>query len=195
MTSQGCARAAWQWLLVIAAAPLPAAETYRIDAPQSRVEILARRFGIVWLRADFREVGGEFVLDRTGSQSRVEVTVAANAVETPDRRWTARLRSTEWLDTQRYPQIVFRAGPARIALADSARVSGRLTVRGVTRPETLIVDQLDCLSAGVPSAGHCLFSAHTRILRSDFDLPHGFWLAGDEVEIAVSGSARRVNPK
>ena len=194
MAPQDFARAALPWLLALSAVPLSAAETYRIDTQPSHVEILVRRFGIVWLRASFREVSGEFVLDRTGNQSRVEVAVVANTVEVPDRHWTARLRSADWLDTRHYPQIVFRAAQARLSTGNSATVSGRLTLHGITRPETLIVDEVDCLAAARP-APRCTFSAHAQVLRSNYGLPHGFWLAGDEVEIAISGSARRISSK
>jgi polyisoprenoid-binding protein YceI len=92
------------------------------------------------------------------------------------------LRSAEWLDAQRYPQMTYHS--SHIELDEQRAVaSGDLTLHGITRPVVLTVTLLDC-----PTAAQCQFAAHGRIRRSEFGLPHGFWSGGDQVDITISGS-------
>ena len=72
-----------------------------------------------------------------------------------------------------------------------AVASGQLTLHGITRPVTLQVVRLDCSGESTVPDHPCGFAARANIKRSDFGLPHGFWLAGDQVEISVNGAALR----
>jgi polyisoprenoid-binding protein YceI len=177
-------------LLLLMVLEAQATDTYRLDAIHTQVSFDVRRFGILWFTAHFRDVSGSFVIDREGSESRVDVAVQTDSVECPDPRWTARLRSKEWLDTQRFPEMTYRSIQVEFDGAGRAIASGQLTLHGVTRPVTLNVSQLDCSNQPSGSTGYCGFVAHAHIKRSDFNLPHGFWQAGDRVEISISGSAK-----
>lgn len=171
----------WWLLLLLAACRSEATESYRLDSTNTRVGFTVQHFGFEWIDAHFGDMSGEFVLDRTGPASQVDVTVAIASLDCHDPRWSARLRSAEWLDAQRFPQMTYHS--TRIELADQRAVaSGNLTLHGVTRTVVLTVTLLDCL-AGSP----CRFAAHGRIRRSEFGLPHGLLTGGDQVEISISG--------
>jgi len=172
----------WALLGFLAALHPAAAETYRLDPANTRVAFEVLHFGIPWASAHFRSVSGEFAIDRAGAASRIDVRVPIASLECNDPRWNARLLSAEWLDAQRYPQMLYRAD--RILLGDGwAMASGLLTLHGVTREVVLDVNLRGCKSSGA-----CQFSAHGRIRRSDFGLPHGFWTGGDQVEISIGGT-------
>ncbi|HEY2401905.1 MAG TPA: YceI family protein, partial [Steroidobacteraceae bacterium] len=113
--------------------------------------------------------------------NRVDVTVGIASLECSEARWNDRLRSAQWLDAARYPQMSYHS--SQIEVQDEHAISsGELTLHGITRAVVLTVTFLDC----PPGAG-CQFAAHGRIRRSEFGLPHGFWSGGDQVEIAISG--------
>jgi len=177
-------------ILLLVVTRASAAEVYRLDSGQTRVEFDVERFGLHWVGAHFRDFQGDFVFDRTGADSRVDVTVQTESVDCDDSHWNPQLRSPQWLDVQRFPLMTYRS--RRIQFLDEERVeaSGELTLHGVTRSVVLEVSQLHCSGAAgdVPS---CRFVARARVRRSDYDLPHGFWTGGDQVDITITGVGTR----
>jgi polyisoprenoid-binding protein YceI len=168
------------WLLASVA---QATEVYRLDSSNTQVSFTVQRLGFQWVSARFSDVSGEFILDRAGPKSRVDVTVGIASLESSEPRWNDRLRSAEWLDAERYPHMTYHS--SHIELEEQHAVAnGDLTLHGITRQVVLTVTVLNC-----SAAGGCQFSAHGRIRRSEFGLPHGFWSGGDQVDIAISGAA------
>jgi polyisoprenoid-binding protein YceI len=168
-------------LLALTALRLEAAETYRLDSSNTHVSFAVQHLGIQWVTARFSDISGQFVVDHSGAASRVDVTVGMASLECAEPRWNERLRSADWLDVQRYPQMTYHS--SRIEMAGQRAVaSGELTLHGVTRPIVLNVSLLKC------SSGHCQFAAYGHINRSEYGLPHGFWAGGDKVDIAISGA-------
>jgi polyisoprenoid-binding protein YceI len=175
-----------QWLPVVASLAVSleveAAEQYQLDAGNTQVAFVVQYLGIRWVTARFSDISGEFVIDRTGPASRVDVSVGVGSLDCSEPSWNERLRSTEWLDVQHYPRMIYHS----ISIERSeqrAVANGELTLHGVTRPIVLEVIFLEC-----PAAGSCQFTAHGRIRRSEYGLPHGFWTGGDQVDVNISGS-------
>jgi len=171
------------WIVLLAGAGTAhSAEHYSLNSTNTQVSFVVQHLGFQFVSAHFPDINGEFVLDRAGAQSRVDVTVGIATLECSEPRWNDRLRSADWLDVERYPQMTYHS--SHIEVADQHAVAnGSLTLHGITRPVVLTVSFLDC-----PGGGRCQFSAHGRIRRSEFGLPHGFWSGGDQVEIAISGT-------
>jgi polyisoprenoid-binding protein YceI len=163
-----------------------AADVYHLDPGATQVGFAIDRFGLHWVSAHFRSFDGDFVFDREGSASRVDVTVRTESIDCGDSRWNPRLRSSEWLDVQRYPLMTYRSRKIEFEGGDRAVASGELTLHGVTRPVVLRVGRLDCqLRSDIGPV--CRFMAQARVNRSDYGLPHGFWTGGDEVDISIDG--------
>ncbi|HWM70955.1 MAG TPA: YceI family protein [Steroidobacteraceae bacterium] len=175
-------QAKWGLIVWLLACPAQATELYRLSSTNTQVAFFVQHLGFQFVNARFSDINGEFVLDREGPASRVDVAVGIASLECSDPHWNGRLRSAEWLDAQRYPQMTYHS--SHIELDEQRGVaSGDLTLHGITRPVVLTVTLLDC-----PTAAHCQFAAHGRIRRSEFGLPHGFWSGGDQVDITISGS-------
>lgn len=182
------------WLgLSLLALGAQAADAYRIEPARTQASFTVRRFGVKWIGARFSKLDGRFTLDRNGAGSSIEVSVHTDSLEGLDSDWNTRLRSKDWLDTQRYPQMTFRSSHVEYRGNGGVAV-GQLTLHGVSRPVLLNISRLECGEAAPGTAPVCSFSATTNIRRSDFNLPHGFWVAGDAVEISVSGTAARGEP-
>ena len=179
------------WLLLcLAPLHVQAADSYRLDAVHTQISFNIQHFGVLWVSARFPEFDGEFVLDRRGSASRVDVSVQMASVDCSDSRWNGRLRSADWLDVQRYPQMSVQSHQVVFNDGSRAVASGELTLHGVTRAVGLEINQLRCSNSSVAGAS-CSFFAHARIKRSDYGFAHGFWTGGDQVDIAISGVALR----
>jgi len=172
----------WMLVLVLSAWRAEAGESYRLDSANTRVSFAVQYLGFQWVNARFRDISGVFLLDRSGSNSRVDVTVAIDSLDCSEPRWNERLRSPEWLDVQHYPHMTYHSNSIELD-EERAVANGDLTLHGVTRPVVLTVTLLKC-----STGQRCQFAAHGRIKRSEFGLPHGFWAGGDQVDISISGA-------
>ena len=172
----------WMLVLVLSAWRSEASESYRLDSTNTRVSFAVQYLGFQVVNARFWDISGIFLLDRSGVNSRVDVTVAIASLDCSEPRWNERLRSPEWLDVQHYPHMTYHSNSIEL---DEGRAvaNGDLTLHGVTRPVVLAVTLVKC-----STGERCQFTAHGRIKRSEFGLPHGFWTGGDQVDISISGA-------
>jgi polyisoprenoid-binding protein YceI len=126
----------------------------------------------------------------------------ARELWTGDPARDAHLRSPDFLDVERFPQITFRGSDVRLRGASEAVVLGELTIRGVTRVVGLDVHYLgqwqtpwweDGVDKGPKTRAG--FLATTRINRQDFEvrwnsvLDLGGVVVGDEVTITIDAEA------
>jgi polyisoprenoid-binding protein YceI len=162
------------------------ADLYRLDTVNSRISFNIQHLGVLWVSARFPDFSGAFVLDHVAGASRVDVSVQMASIDCSDSHWNSRLRSADWLDVQRYPQMTFHSNQVEFTGDGRAVANGELTLHGVTRPVGLAISGLSC-SAVRAATDSCSFSAHARIKRSDFGFAHGLLIGGDTVDIAISG--------
>ena len=124
---------------------------------------------ITKVRGRFTDFRGRIVIGESPQQSSVEVTIDAARVNSGDDARDDHLRSPDFLDVEHYPTITFRSTEVDIGPHGSAKVTGDLTVKDVTRPVTLDVD-FDGAQPD-PWGGQRLgFSASTEINREDWGL-------------------------
>ena len=175
---------AWTVALLIAPLSLGA---HGLDAGNTQLTLEVRRFGLPWLSAQFHELRGEFTPTRQGG--RLQVIVSTESIDCRDGAWNERLRSPQWLDTQRFPQMRYQSSGIEVT-GSSATVHGQLTLHGVTRPLTLRITDLQCRAAAAHEPLACTFLGRGELRRSEFGLPHGFWQGGDAVQVLVRGVDR-----
>jgi polyisoprenoid-binding protein YceI len=177
-----------------AAAPVPAGE-YRLDKSHASLTFQVNHLGFSWYTAEFNEFDARLSFDPANpAAARIEATIAADSLElpAPPPGFTETLKGPQWLDTAKYPEIVFRSTAVEPTGADTARITGDLTLHGVTRPVTLEAT----FNGGY--AGHPMdpnarigFSARGSFKRSDFGIAYGIPApgttmgVGDEVRIAI----------
>jgi polyisoprenoid-binding protein YceI len=167
---------------------VPPPGRWSIDPAHSELQFIARHMMIAKVRGRFREFSGTLNIAEVPEQSWVEVTIKAASIDTGDQQRDAHLRSPDFLDVERYPELRFRSTSVREGDGDRWQVTGDLTIRDVTRPVTLDVEY--CGAATDPwgklRAG---FLASTEIDREEFDitwnqaLESGGFLVGRGVRI------------
>jgi polyisoprenoid-binding protein YceI len=148
---------------------IPEAGTYTLDQGHTTVEFIGRHLMITKVRGRFTGFGGRIVIGDTPEQSSVEVTIDASSVHSGDDSRDAHLRSPDFLDVEAHPAIGFRSTGVELGRDGTARVTGDLTIKGVTRPVTLAVEFDGAQSD--PWGGRRLgFSASAEINREDWGL-------------------------
>ncbi len=116
---------------------------YALDPNHSTVTVSVRRFGISNYVLRFNTVSGTLHFNAEDpTQSSIEATVDVTSLDTPysgARDFDAELQNSSWLDSTGFPQATFRSTTVESTGANTARVTGDLTLRGATRPVTFDV--------------------------------------------------------
>lgn len=113
-------------------------ETYLIDPTHSRIGFVARHAMVTKVRGAFTEVEASGYLHAEDpTRSTLEAVIQAASIDTgnPDR--DTHLRSGDFLDVEHHPEITFTSTAIEQVEDTRFRVSGDLTIRGLTRPVTL----------------------------------------------------------
>ncbi|MGR7026931.1 YceI family protein [Geodermatophilus sp. URMC 62] len=108
---------------------------YTIDVAHTRIGIRARHAMVTTVRGAFTDFAGEAHLDVLHPEaSRVTIRIRTASIDTGQADRDAHLRSPDFLDVERYPEIVFRSTDVEQVEDDTYEVSGDLTIRDMTRP-------------------------------------------------------------
>lgn len=179
---------------------------YALDVHHTTVTARVLHFGLAQYQLRFNRVSGALNFDAEApAQSTIEVTVDTTSLDTPylgDRDFDAELQNSEWLDAAGHPTATFRSTSVETTGPNTGRVTGDLTIRGVTHPATFDVTYNSSWAQhpmGFPFAG-IGFSARGVIKRSDYGLTVLQPRAGapntgvaDEVELIIEAEFNRPN--
>lgn len=134
------ARIAAVLALAVPAMAFAGTSTWTIDPAHSHAGFAVRHLVISTVRGEFGKTTGSVVLDEQDvTKSTVEATIDATTIDTrvPDR--DADLRSPNFFDVAKYPTLTFKSTNVEKAGDGQLKVTGNLTLHGVTRPITLDV--------------------------------------------------------
>ena len=167
---------------------------FKFDHAHSQVAFVARHMMFAKVRGKFDAWEGELLLDTENpSNSSVHASIESASVNTGVEERDKHLRSDDFFNTEEYPTIEFRS-TAFERSSEGYRVRGNLTIRGVTKPLTLEVENL---GKGVDPWGNTRIglSVRGKVNRKDFGLTWnqaleaGGVLVGDEVAIEIDVQA------
>src|SRR5437867_6991780 len=117
--------------------------TWDFDLAHSNLGFSVRHLVISKVHGRFARWTGTLTLDEARPErSQVEVRVEAGSIDTHEPKRDAHLRSADFFDTEKYPEITFRSTRLEQGGEDHYRLSGDLTIHGVTRPVRLEVEAL-----------------------------------------------------
>jgi polyisoprenoid-binding protein YceI len=142
--------------------------TYTIDPAHSRFGFSARHAMVTRVRGHFPPVETAVHLDASDpAASRVHIVLDAAGVDTGNPQRDSHLRTGDFLDAETHAHIVFTSTAVEHVDRDRFQVTGRLTLRGVTREISI---PLDFVGAVVDAQGlnRVGFEGSTVINRKDF---------------------------
>src|SRR4051794_19802609 len=109
--------------------------SYTVDPTHSRIGFVARHAMVTKVRGSFNEFAGSGYFDAENPQSsQLELTVQASSVDTRNADRDAHLRSNEFFDMETYREIRFASTSVEKLDEENYRVTGDLTIKGVTKP-------------------------------------------------------------
>ena len=115
--------------------------TYAIDPTHSRIGFVARHAMVTKVRGSFNEFTGTGYFDAENpAASRLELTIEAASIDTRNADRDGHLRSNDFFDMETFPQITFASTAVDQVDDTTFRVTGDLTIKGVTKPVTVDFD-------------------------------------------------------
>ncbi len=128
--------------------PLPArGEVYQIDPAHSTIGFRVHQFFFT-TSGRFREFSGNIEFDPQQSEhSSVSARIQVDSIDTGNKRRDDHLRSAEFFNVAKFPEIIFRSGSVKLTGRQTADIGGALTMHGFTKPIVLHVRMLSQPSA------------------------------------------------
>jgi polyisoprenoid-binding protein YceI len=171
---------------------------WNFDKAHTNVEFVVRHMMVSNVRGSFGEYDGIINFDPANpAASSVEVTIQTASIDTGVADRDNHLRSADFFDAATYPTITFKSTAVQVVDDNNVKLTGDLTMHGVTKPVTLDVEYLGQGNSpfGDVRAG---FEASTKINREDFGLgwnvalEAGGVLVGKEIKIQLAVEAVKV---
>lgn len=172
-----------------AAAP---AGTYAIDKPHASVTMKIMHLGLSAYTMRFRTVDGSYTYDpRNPTASKLSVTIDPKSIDTGDAKFDAEIGG-DFLGGAKSPAITFVSTGVTPQDGGKGRVSGRLTLNGVTRPVTLDVIY-NGHRKGMRGEDRMGFSGLTTIRRTDFGVAKQLPTAilSDDVTVLIEAEFKK----
>ena len=174
----------------VAAAPAAhAQDTWTIDSAHANASFSVRHLGISNVTGQFNKVTGTVVFDPADpTKSKVDATVDVNSIDTRNSSRDSDLKSDGFFDAAKYPTLTFVSTSVTTDGPGKLKMTGNLTIHGVTKVVTFDVDGpsapiADPFNKTGKRAGA---SATATINRRDFGIDkYPAAMIGDEIKITL----------
>lgn len=174
-------------LLAIASLPALAAQKYDIDSGHTQVRFTWDHFGFSNPSATLEKISGDFELDTADlTKSSISVTLPLDGLHTGVPKLDEHLKSPDFFDAAKFPDITFKSTKVEKAGAEQLKVTGDLTVHGVTKPVTLAVKVNKIGDNPMVNAASAGFDADVTIKRSDFGVSKYVPNVGDAIKVHIT---------
>lgn len=181
---------------------------WTLEPGHTAAEFCVRHMMVTYVRGHLKNIHGALTFDLASPRSSaVAVTIDAKGIWTGEPDRDAHLRSADFLDVERYPEITFKGHEVELIGDHDYTLTGDLTIRGVTRKTALRVTYLGqwetpWWEGGVDKGPKTRagFLAETTINRQDFGvswnaaLDRGGIVVGNIVEIVIDAEAILESP-
>jgi polyisoprenoid-binding protein YceI len=176
----------------VATPEVTATTTWNIDPVHSHAEFKVRHMMISNVKGEFKGIKGDLKLnDADSTRSAVEISIDTTTINTGEAQRDGHLKSPDFLDVEKFPTLTFKSTRVAASKSGEVKVSGDLTIHGVTRNVELDVEGPSAPTKDPWGNTRIGLSATTRINRKDFGLTWnapletGGILVGEEVNITL----------
>lgn len=188
--------------MTLALPALSSATTWTIDPDHSNVGFKVRHLMVSNVKGSFeKHTGTVDINDKDITKSKVEVSIDTNSINTNVQKRDEHLRSADFFDVAKYPTMTFVSKKVAKAGKDKLKVTGDLTLHGVTKTVVLDVEGPSKESKDPWGNTRKGATATTKINRKDFGLvwnaalETGGVAVGEEITITLEIEMIKSQPK
>jgi polyisoprenoid-binding protein YceI len=162
------------------------AGAYTIDPAHTNVLFSLSHMGFSHYYGRFDKISGGLNFDpKAPEKSTLNVTVDVASIDTNNAKLEGELKGAQWFDAAKFPTATFTSVSIEKTSATTGKLTGNLTLHGVTKPVVLDVTLNGAgqnVMMAVPELG---FSATGTIKRSDFGISSYVPMVGDDVTLTI----------
>jgi polyisoprenoid-binding protein YceI len=177
---------------VLAVSAAATTTTWQIDPQHTAAGFAVKHLMISTVRGQFKGVTGTVNWDDQNiSKSTVDITIDANTVDTSEPKRDADLKSDKFFDVAKYSTITFKSKNIEQVSAGKLKITGDLTIRGVTKEAVLDVEGPTPPVKDPWGNTRVAANATTKVNRQDFgvkwnaNMDGGGVVVGDDVAITI----------
>ena len=175
---------------VVSSVTLAAPVDYKIDPTHTATVFNWNHFGFSTPSANFTDIQGVIKVDNAKpANSSVEVTIPLSSVNTNVPALDKEFQEEAWFNAAKYPNITFKSTKVETKDKKHFKITGDLTVKGVTKPvvlDAVLNKQGEHPMLKVPAIG---FNATTSFNRSDFGIGSYVPMVGDKITVKITTEA------
>lgn len=180
--------------LVVGGASAEANETFKFDQAHSTIAFKVRHM-LGSAKGKFTKFSGTIEIDREHPEkSSVVATIQAASIDTANAKRDEHLRTADFFNVQRYPEITFKSRRVKQTGPASGEISGDFTMHGVTRSITLNVQLLGDPESAAKNPTTRWRVTTAPLKRGDFGIGKGATgasMIGDDVTVSIEIEASR----
>ena len=166
------------------------ASTYSLNQDHSKFLFSIGHFYVSSTQGRFSAFDGTLRFDpQAPDQGMVTIHVSPGSISTDNAARDEHLRSADFFDVQRFPSANFESTTLSKNSEKTGKLTGTLTLHGVSRPITLNVTYLTL----DPNADRQQFSATATLKRSDFGMTNYAGIIGDDVTLNIEAEFDRAH--
>ena len=171
-----------------------AADTYQLDPTHTNILFHANHFGFSNPSGHFGITTGTLAVDeKDPSKDVLDVTIDVKSLLTGVPKLDEHLKSKDFLDADKFPTMTFKSTKVE-ASGQTAKVTGELTLHGVTKPVTLDVKLNKQGEHPMLKKAALGFSASGMLKRSDFGISAYVPNVSDEIKIDIETEMEKAEP-
>jgi polyisoprenoid-binding protein YceI len=172
-------------VVFLAISATPQVQIWKIDPNHTAAQFSVRHMGISTVRGAFTKVSGTVDYDPTNlSKTSIDATIEATSVDTRVEMRDNDLRSANWFDVAKFPTLTFKSKSVQLAGEGKLKITGDLTIHGVTKEVVLDVDGPSAPVTDPRGTSHVGASATTKIQRTEFGVGTNP-MVGDDITITI----------
>ena len=169
------------------------ATTYTLDPNHTQVQFIWNHYGFTDLTGEFGKIEGTLEFDAADpTKASVNATIAIDSVDTNVKKLDGVLASGDYFNAAKFPAATFKSTRVeKGATPDRLKVTGDLTIHGVTKPLTLDVKVTKVGEHPLRKAPAAGFDATATLKRSEFGMVKYIDVVGDTVDFSIRTDAWR----
>jgi len=176
--------------LFTASAAMAEIQTYKLEKPHTQIIFSVNHLGFSHSYGKFTDYDGTIVFDRgEPEKSKVDVTIKTASLDLEDEKWNEHLKGADFFNVEKFPDMTFKSINVLKTGEKTGKLSGELTILGVTKPVTLDVVFNKADKHPMKDINMAGFSASGKIKRSDFGMNYGLPMVGDDVNLIIEVEA------